>query len=45
MCHSLRVAVNKCINCFPLKVGPLKIQLGGLGERCELPSGVKFGAF
>jgi len=37
----------------PLKVGPPKIQVGGLGERCELPSGVwgsapakiEFGAF
>jgi len=23
--------------CLPLEVGPLKIQPGGLGERCELP--------
>ena len=38
---------------LPLEVGPPQIQLAGLGERCEFPSGVwggapaeiKFGAF
>jgi len=29
---------------FPLKVGSLKIQLRGLGERCELLSGIWGGA-
>jgi len=28
----------------PLEIGPLKIQLRGLGERCKLPSGVWGGA-
>jgi len=29
---------------LPSEVGPPKIQLGGLGERCELPQRVRGGA-